>query len=54
MAGNVWEWTDSNYDDSKKVLRGGSWDDDPDGVRSDRIGSGPAVRNNDMGFRCSR
>jgi formylglycine-generating enzyme required for sulfatase activity len=54
IYGNVWEWTDSNYDSSKKVLRGGSWDDDPGGVRSDRIGSGPTVRNNDVGFRCSK
>ena len=25
MAGNVWEWTASDYDKTSKVLRGGSW-----------------------------
>lgn len=26
MAGNVWEWTDSTYSASSRVIRGGSWD----------------------------
>ena len=25
MAGNVWQWTASDYDRSAKELRGGSW-----------------------------
>lgn len=25
MAGNVWEWTASDYDDRTKVVRGGAW-----------------------------
>jgi len=25
MAGNVWEWTSSDYESGKKVIRGGSW-----------------------------
>jgi formylglycine-generating enzyme required for sulfatase activity len=25
MAGNVWEWTASDYSRDKKVLRGGAW-----------------------------
>ncbi len=27
MAGNVWEWTSSDFDNESKVLRGGSWND---------------------------
>src|SRR5206468_4033844 len=25
MAGNVWQWTSSNYDAGHRVVRGGSW-----------------------------
>jgi formylglycine-generating enzyme required for sulfatase activity len=54
MAGNVWEWTDSWYDDDKdtKVLRGGSWLGTRDSARcANRFRGDPG---NDVGFRCAR
>jgi formylglycine-generating enzyme required for sulfatase activity len=55
MAGNVWEWTASDYDDKKKVLRGGSWGHYPYGVRcANRIRNGPDVAWDNYGFRCAR
>ena len=54
MSGNVWEWT-GDYSDTKKFLRGGSWSDDPGGVRSaSRDGYDPAWRYFDVGFRCAQ
>jgi formylglycine-generating enzyme required for sulfatase activity len=71
MLGNVWEWTEDCYQDSyegafanggawqeegaKRVLRGGSWNSDPQNVRA-------AIRNSDrqgrrfsfFGFRLAR
>ncbi|GAB4456622.1 MAG: hypothetical protein Kow0031_37770 [Anaerolineae bacterium] len=53
MAGNVWEWTSSDYDISRKVLRGGAWDDDESNVRSaNRINNVPDLRLDLVGFRC--
>ena len=57
MAGNVWEWTDSWYDEEKelKVLRGGSWAN----FRFNACcaycdGDDPEIRNFTIGFRCAR
>ncbi|MCF8216105.1 MAG: SUMF1/EgtB/PvdO family nonheme iron enzyme [Chlorobium sp.] len=55
MAGNVWEWTDSWWDDttrSRRVIRGGGWSDDAGSCRSSyRSGSTPGHRSYDVGFR---
>jgi len=59
MAGNVWEWTDSWFDNDKdgKVLRGGSWLFTAQNCRCvARIFNSyfPYDRNYDIGFRCAR
>ena len=58
MAGNVWEWTDSWYDEGKeefKVLRGSSWDDLRNVARcASRDGYSPEFRFSSYGFRCAR
>ena len=70
MHGNLWEWVEDVYADYPKdggteeavvtgntirVLRGGSWGDLTDGVRSSaRNGSWPGSSNNDDGFRVAR
>lgn len=55
MAGNVWEWTASKYDEGTMVLRGGSWSD----VRNDARCAGrnryiSCDRVDNIGFRCVR
>jgi formylglycine-generating enzyme required for sulfatase activity len=54
MAGNVWEWTDSDFDERGfKVQRGGSWFDGADEARcSARSGGKPDGAYEDVGFRC--
>jgi hypothetical protein len=62
MSGNVWEWCLNKYDESQvvtpdlsgtyRVLRGGSWYGDAQGVRSAyRHGGTPDFRDNGIGFR---
>jgi len=71
MSGNVWEWVEDSYHDSyagapndgsawqgnnsRRVLRGGSWYYDPQYTRAAvRYGDGPAYRNFNYGFRLAR
>jgi len=71
MSGNVWEWTADSYHDTyngapgdgsewqgdgaRRVLRGGSWGNDPRGSRAAYRGNGtPANRFTIYGFRVSR
>jgi formylglycine-generating enzyme required for sulfatase activity len=68
MLGNVWEWTGSAFDadyggaeqrcdasDARHALRGGSWHERPDWVRSAaRNGGSPGVRDDDLGLRLAR
>jgi len=57
MVGNVWEWTDSWFDEDQdtRVLRGGSWSNYLEIARcADRVRYYPSFRISDVGFRCSR
>jgi formylglycine-generating enzyme required for sulfatase activity len=57
MAGNVWEWTDSIYEDqeTEKVMRGGSWNFESYYCRcTDRDGSNADNTTINVGFRCVR
>jgi formylglycine-generating enzyme required for sulfatase activity len=57
LAGNVFEWTSSDYGSSNKVLRGGSWANGATILRSARRSwDNPANRTNLIlfGFRCAQ
>ena len=56
MSGNVWEWTATAGDESRRVVRGGSWlYDYPDALRAAERGRNvPTDRNNHLGARCVR
>ncbi|WP_246642936.1 formylglycine-generating enzyme family protein [Rhizobium laguerreae] len=71
MAGNVWSWTEDCYADyavvpsdgsanlsgqcARRVLRGGSWGNDPRGVRvAERDAHTPDARGSGGGFRVAR
>jgi formylglycine-generating enzyme required for sulfatase activity len=54
LAGNVWEWTSSDFDSDSKVVRGGSWNNYTRFVRASiRLRYAPAFRLNYFGFRCA-
>lgn len=55
MAGNVWEWTNSNYDEKRKAVKGGSWGLSHRFARTFTIiGYKPDARINNLGFRCAK
>jgi len=54
MAGNVNDWTASNYNDNNKELRGGSLSDSPKWLRASSRGDfgPPEFQGTSFGFRC--
>ena len=55
LAGNVWEWTDSDYDETTKVVRGGAFNYNAWALRAAfRYRNDPEYRDVLIGFRCVR
>ena len=55
MAGNVWEWTQSDHERSGKVARGGSWRNGVGSLKSSHGISSPSIHKfHYVGFRCAR
>ena len=54
MAGNVWEWTQSDHERSGKVVRGGSWRNGVGSLKSSHRIASPAIHKfHYVGFRCA-
>ena len=54
LAGNVAEWTASDYSAQEKEVRGGSWTDTAKDLRSSaRSAHKPGYRSDLIGFRCA-
>ena len=56
MAGNVWEWTSSNFPGKpgERALRGGGWGNNPYCLRTAyRHGNPPTIGLDMVGFRCA-
>jgi formylglycine-generating enzyme required for sulfatase activity len=55
MHGNVWEWTNDAYDDTRKVIRGGSWRFNADSARCAlRYHHRPEDKGDSLGLRIVR
>jgi formylglycine-generating enzyme required for sulfatase activity len=54
MHGNIWEWCQDILQGSRRVIRGGSWDDDEDCQAGNRLSHVPGNRFNNLGLRLAR
>ena len=53
MAGNIWEWTDSDYNSSSKIVCGGAWLGNVSFVHSsNRYSNNRDNLSSSVGFRC--